>query len=56
MAKVKITYVDHVEETVTCERVVVDNGVLKCRTSHASAYVDTYKNFPLVNILSWETL
>lgn len=56
--KVLIRFTDGTEETVSCERMVINESaqLLKLRTSHSMAYYETWKNYPMVNIKSWETL
>ena len=43
-------------ETVDGYRTRTEDGVLRIRTTHDTAYNDEWANYPLVNIESWKEI
>lgn len=55
MVTVKIEFMDGEERVVQGYRTRVTDGVLEVRTSHDTAYTDTWRRYPLVNVKSYTT-
>lgn len=53
MIEVNITFMDDTTLRVQAYRVKVEDGVLRMRTSHETAYTDSWTSVPLVNIKHW---
>ncbi|HLU72634.1 MAG TPA: hypothetical protein VKZ82_10645 [Nonomuraea sp.] len=52
---VSIEFMDGSREAVEGYRVVTDDGLLKVRTSHNTAYTETWRRYPLANIKKYTT-
>lgn len=52
---VSIEFMDGSRETVEGYRVITDDALLKVRTSHGTAYTETWRRYPLVNIKKYTT-
>ena len=43
-------------ETVDGYRTRTEDGILRIRTTHDTAYTDEWENYPLTNIESWKEI
>jgi hypothetical protein len=54
MRRWQIRFTSGRTDTVDGYRVQVENGILRIRTTHDTAYTDEWASFPLVNIEMWK--
>lgn len=52
--KIKVTFTDSTSETVDCYRTRVEDGILRLRTTHDTAYDERWDSYPLANIRNWK--